>query len=52
MEFILPIFSLANLLFFYFIEEDVNKRILSLIGVVIGVLHAMLPMQFINEKIF
>lgn len=52
LEYTLPLFSIANSFFFYFIEYDLQKRQLSLIGAIIGILHCFLPMQYFNQKIF
>ena len=42
LELILPIFSASNLFFFYFIQND--AFVTSVIGLVIGVIHAVMPM--------
>lgn len=49
-ELMLPIFSFSNLFFFYFVLEDIS--IYTVIGLVIGILHAILPMQKFNEYLF
>jgi len=50
LELILPIFSASNLFFFYFIQND--AFVTTVIGLFIGVIHAVMPMQDINEKLF
>ena len=50
LELILPLFSGSNMFFFYYIQGVIS--IYTIIGLVIGILHAFLPMQELNEKIF
>ena len=45
-----PIFSFSNLFFVYFSLEYIS--IYTVIGLVIGLLHATLPMQKINKYLF
>lgn len=52
LEFSLPIYSFANLLFFIYISSSNSVDQLSIFGFIIGVLHAILPMQILNEKLF
>ncbi len=54
MELFLPIFSIGNIVFTY-LFKDYSKKDISIITWVtlgIGVLHAMLPMDLLNEKLF
>ncbi len=50
LEFILPIFSASNFFFFYYIKGSISFY--TIIGFVVGSLHAVLPMQLLNEKCF
>ena len=50
LEFILPILGLSNLFFFYYILGVTSYA--SMIGLFIGVIHAILPMKNINERLF
>ena len=50
LEFILPIFSISNLFFFYYILDVISYA--SMIGIFISVIHAILPMQKINIWLF
>lgn len=50
LEFVLPIFSASNIFFFWFINGEIP--IINLISLGIGVLHAIIPMQLLNEKWF
>ena len=47
LEFILPILGLSNLFFFYYILGVTSYA--SMIGLFIGIIHAILPMQKINK---
>lgn len=54
LEFVLIIFALGNYASMIFIlEEDKKTNYLSLaiLGILIGVVHAALPMQWVNERI-
>ncbi len=50
LEFILPIFSASNFFFFYYTKG--KSSFFTIIGFGIGLLHAILPMQLLNEKLF
>jgi len=50
LELILPIFSASNLFFFYYIDNEVSY--FSIIGLGIGLIHALLPMHDINKWLF
>lgn len=49
-EIILPIFSVANFFFLYYVQNTFS--IVSFVGIMIGVIHAFLPMQMFNEFLF
>lgn len=50
-EYSLPMYSLSNMFAFLYINKgEVNT--LSIFGFILGVTHAFLPMQLVNEKIF
>lgn len=51
-EYILPIYSLSNAIFFIYIVGSEDVSALSWIGLAIGVIHTALPMQEWNEKLF
>lgn len=51
LEYSLPLFSLSNMLAFIYISKgEVNS--VSIFGFIIGLLHAFLPMQSLNLKLF
>ena len=50
LEYILPIFSASNMFFFWYIQGTINN--FTILGLVIGIVHAFLPMQKLNKKIF
>lgn len=52
LEFILPIYSLSNLVYEYILAKDSTITIFSILGIVIGILNIFLPMEYINEKLF
>lgn len=47
-EFILPIFTLSNIFFFTFIKEKFEVNPYTLVSLIIGILHAALPMEQFN----
>ncbi|EAS04833.2 kinase domain protein (macronuclear) [Tetrahymena thermophila SB210] len=51
-EYILPIYSLSNALFLLYIVGIDYVSVVSWISLGIGLIHAALPMQLFNEKMF
>lgn len=51
LELVLPIYCLANLAFEMMVGDS-EVSTCAYVGIVIGVLNAILPMQDINEKLF
>ncbi len=52
-ELILPIFSIGNILFFYYCsEKGTPVHWAAIVQIVIGTLNFLLPMDVVNEKIF
>ncbi|EGR30034.1 phage head-tail family protein, putative, partial [Ichthyophthirius multifiliis] len=51
LEYFLSIYSVSTLIFYYYINGESWSQV-SIIGAVIGIAHAWLPMQLINQKIF
>ncbi|KAL4496207.1 hypothetical protein ABPG72_012944 [Tetrahymena utriculariae] len=52
LELALPLYCLSNLIFFVYISKSNEYDSLSLFGIFIGVLHAILPMDLLNERIY
>ncbi|KAL4446609.1 hypothetical protein ABPG74_005547 [Tetrahymena malaccensis] len=52
LEFALPLYCLANLIFFVYISKSNEYDSLSLFGIFVGVIHAILPMGLLNERIY
>ncbi len=51
LEYVLPIYGVSNLWFFIIITEEATPPI-AMVVIIISILHALLPMQTLNEKIF
>ncbi|KAL4446608.1 hypothetical protein ABPG74_005546 [Tetrahymena malaccensis] len=51
LEYCLPLYSLSNMMAFIYISGGTVDQI-SVFGFIIGLLHAFLPMQALNEKLF
>ncbi|KAL4496206.1 hypothetical protein ABPG72_012943 [Tetrahymena utriculariae] len=51
LEYCLPLYSLSNMMAFIYISDGSVDQI-SVFGFIIGLLHAFLPMQALNEKLF
>ena len=49
-ELLLPLYSISNFFFLYYLKDEIN--FIALLTFIIGVLHAILPMQKFNEIAF
>ncbi|EAR89312.2 kinase domain protein, putative (macronuclear) [Tetrahymena thermophila SB210] len=52
LEYALPLYCLSNLIFFVYISKSNEYDSLSIFGIFIGVIHAILPMELLNERIY
>lgn len=52
LEICLPIYSISNLIFASFVLDENGVPAIELFSLIIGIVHAFLPMQKFNEKLF
>jgi len=53
LEYSMIFFSIGNFLFnFFIIKFGIQHQILIVLGLVIGIVHAIIPTDLINEKLF
>lgn len=51
LEYCLPLYSLGNMFAFIFVNQGEVSTI-AIFGFLVGLAHAFLPMQMVNEKLF